>query len=76
MGRAESVGAEHFREGQVVIDVGVNPKPDGSKGTCGDVKYAEVEPIVGAITPVPGGVGSVTNCMLISHIVRAAAKPL
>ncbi|MDR1955876.1 MAG: bifunctional 5,10-methylenetetrahydrofolate dehydrogenase/5,10-methenyltetrahydrofolate cyclohydrolase [Treponema sp.] len=72
MGRAESVGKESFRAGQVVVDVGVNPKPDGSKGTCGDVKFAEVEPLVAAISPVPGGVGSVTNCMLISHVIRAA----
>ncbi|MDR2398148.1 MAG: bifunctional 5,10-methylenetetrahydrofolate dehydrogenase/5,10-methenyltetrahydrofolate cyclohydrolase [Spirochaetaceae bacterium] len=72
MGRAESVGKESFRSGQVVVDVGVNPKPDGSKGTCGDVKFAEVEPLVEAISPVPGGVGSVTSCMLISHVIRAA----
>ncbi|MDR1301827.1 MAG: bifunctional 5,10-methylenetetrahydrofolate dehydrogenase/5,10-methenyltetrahydrofolate cyclohydrolase [Treponema sp.] len=72
MGRAESVGKESFRAGQVVVDVGVNPKPDGSKGTCGDVKFAEVEPLVEAISPVPGGVGSVTNCMLINHLIRAA----
>jgi len=76
MGRAESVGAECFRAGQAVVDVGVNPKPDGSKGTCGDVKFAEVEPIVAAISPVPGGVGSVTNCMLISHVIRAAQAGL
>jgi len=76
MGRAESVGQECFRAGQVVVDVGVNPKPDGSKGTCGDVKFAEVEPIVAAISPVPGGVGSVTNCMLISHVIRAAQASL
>lgn len=74
MGRAESVGKESFREGQIVVDVGVNPKPDGSKGTCGDVKFAEVEPIVAAISPVPGGVGSVTNCMLINHLIRAAQR--
>ncbi|MDR0708509.1 MAG: bifunctional 5,10-methylene-tetrahydrofolate dehydrogenase/5,10-methylene-tetrahydrofolate cyclohydrolase [Spirochaetaceae bacterium] len=74
MGRAESVGKDSFREGQIVVDVGVNPKPDGSKGTCGDVKFAEVEPIVAAISPVPGGVGSVTNCMLINHLIRAAQR--
>ena len=74
MGRAESVGKESFRAGQVVVDVGVNPKPDGSKGTCGDVKFAEVEPLVEAIRPVPGGVGSVTNCMLINHVIRAAQE--
>ena len=76
IGRAESIGAESFRQGQIVIDVGVNSKPDGGKGICGDVKFSEAEPIVAAITPVPGGVGAVTNCILISHVVRAAKLSL
>jgi methylenetetrahydrofolate dehydrogenase (NADP+)/methenyltetrahydrofolate cyclohydrolase len=74
MGRALSVGKESFKAGQYVVDVGVNPKPNGEKGTCGDVKFDEVEPIVAGISPVPGGVGSVTNCILISHVVDAAQK--
>jgi methylenetetrahydrofolate dehydrogenase (NADP+)/methenyltetrahydrofolate cyclohydrolase len=74
MGRALSVGKESFKAGQYVVDVGVNPKPNGEKGTCGDVKFDEVEPIVAGISPVPGGVGSVTNCILISHVVDAAKK--
>ena len=41
---------------------------------CGDVDYAAVEPVVEAITPVPGGVGSVTTSVLVSHVVEAAAK--
>jgi methylenetetrahydrofolate dehydrogenase (NADP+)/methenyltetrahydrofolate cyclohydrolase len=74
-GVAESVGAESFRAGQVVIDVGIHMKPEG--GMCGDVRFAEVEPIVQAITPVPGGVGSVTTCITIQHVIRAAqAQPL
>jgi methylenetetrahydrofolate dehydrogenase (NADP+)/methenyltetrahydrofolate cyclohydrolase len=74
MGRALSVGKDSFKAGQYVVDVGVNPKPNGEKGTCGDVKFDEVEPIVAGISPVPGGVGSVTNCILISHVVDAAKK--
>jgi methylenetetrahydrofolate dehydrogenase (NADP+)/methenyltetrahydrofolate cyclohydrolase len=74
MGRALSVGKEYFRAGQYVVDVGVNPKPNGEKGICGDVKFDEAEPIVAGISPVPGGVGSVTACILVSHVIRAAAK--
>jgi len=74
MGRAWSVGKESFRAGQYVIDVGVNKKPNGEKGTCGDVRTEEVEPVVAGITPVPGGVGSVTNTNLLTHVVDAASK--
>ena len=72
MGRAWSVGKECFRAGQYVFDVGVNAKPNGDKGTCGDVRTEEVEPIVAGITPVPGGVGSVTSANLICHVIEAA----
>ncbi|MDR2536354.1 MAG: bifunctional 5,10-methylenetetrahydrofolate dehydrogenase/5,10-methenyltetrahydrofolate cyclohydrolase [Treponema sp.] len=72
MGRAWSVGKECFRAGQYVIDVGVNAKPNGEKGTCGDVRTEEVEPIVAGITPVPGGVGSVTSANLVCHVIEAA----
>jgi methylenetetrahydrofolate dehydrogenase (NADP+)/methenyltetrahydrofolate cyclohydrolase len=74
MGRALSVGKEYFRASQYVVDVGVNPKPNGEKGICGDVKFDEAEPIVAGISPVPGGVGSVTTCMLVNHVIRAAGK--
>ncbi|MDR2481541.1 MAG: bifunctional 5,10-methylene-tetrahydrofolate dehydrogenase/5,10-methylene-tetrahydrofolate cyclohydrolase [Spirochaetaceae bacterium] len=74
MGRAWSVGKECFRAGQYVIDVGVNAKPNGEKGTCGDVRTEEVEPIVAGITPVPGGVGSVTSANLVCHVIEAAKK--
>jgi methylenetetrahydrofolate dehydrogenase (NADP+)/methenyltetrahydrofolate cyclohydrolase len=74
MGRAWSVGKESFRAGQYVVDVGVNSRPDGQKGTCGDVRTEEVEPIVAGITPVPGGVGAVTNANLLCHVVEAASK--
>lgn len=73
-GRAGVVGAEYVKPGQVVIDVGINMNAEGK--LCGDVDYAAVEPIVDAITPVPGGVGSVTTSVLVGHVVEAAARTL
>ena len=65
--RGESVG-----EGQIVLDVGIHVGADGN--LCGDTRFAEVEPIVEAITPVPGGVGTVTSTILASHVVEAAER--
>lgn len=68
--------------GQVVIDVSINWDPDkrnarGTKGAiAGDAVYEEVEPVVAAITPVPGGVGGVTTSVLIGHVVEAAERAL
>ncbi len=73
-GRAGVVGAEYVKPGQVVIDVGINMNAEGK--LCGDVDYAAVEPIVDSITPVPGGVGSVTTSVLVGHVVEAAARTL
>ena len=72
-GRGESIGTEYFRAGQTVIDVGINWSETEQK-IVGDVRYDEVEPIVSGITPVPGGVGSVTTAVLASHIAEAAEK--
>ena len=71
-GCAGLIGAEHVRPGQAVIDVGIHSLPDGS--LTGDVRFAEVEPIVDAITPVPGGVGAVTTALLCRHTIEAAKK--
>ncbi len=71
-GRAGVVGAEYVAPGQIVIDVGINVNAEGK--LCGDVDYAAVEPIVDAITPVPGGVGSVTTSVLVGHVVEAAMR--
>lgn len=73
-GKAELLREMHVREAKescIVIDVGINARPDGEKGICGDVKFDEVEPLVGMITPVPGGVGSVTSTILAEHTVGA-----
>ncbi len=71
-GRAGVVGKDYVSPGQVVIDVGINVNEEGK--LCGDVAYDEVEPIVEAITPVPGGVGSVTTSVLVGHVVEAAKR--
>jgi methylenetetrahydrofolate dehydrogenase (NADP+)/methenyltetrahydrofolate cyclohydrolase len=70
VGRARMFGKDYFREGQIVIDVGINFDENGK--LCGDVNFDEVEPIVAGITPVPGGVGTVTTSVLVKHVVEAA----
>lgn len=72
-GRTDSLGAEYFRAGQTVIDVGIGWSGEKQK-LCGDVKTEEAAEIVSAVTPVPGGVGAVTTAVLVSHVVRAAAR--
>ena len=72
MGRMGFIGTEHLRAGQVVVDVGIHVNEEGK--LCGDVRFGEAEPVVEAITPVPGGVGTVTTSVLVSHVVEAAEK--
>ena len=74
-GQLHSVTKEYTNPGQVVIDVGIN-WDEAKGGISGDVAFEDVEPCVAAITPVPGGVGSVTTCVLISHVVEAAKRRL
>ena len=69
-GRAGVIGADYLRAGQTIIDVGINVNEEGR--LCGDVSFADAEPLVDAITPVPGGVGSVTTSVLVEHVVDAA----
>ncbi|MFN6338903.1 MAG: bifunctional methylenetetrahydrofolate dehydrogenase/methenyltetrahydrofolate cyclohydrolase FolD [Cyanobacteriota bacterium] len=77
-GRPRMIRAEHVQPGAVVVDVGIHrlpPEANGdpsSKGRlCGDVDWEEVEPLAGAITPVPGGVGPMTVTMLLVNTVVA-----
>lgn len=72
-GKMESIGKKYLSKNQIVIDVGINWNDKIGK-LCGDVKYSEAENIVSAITPVPGGVGTVTTSVLLSHVVEAAKK--
>ncbi|MBO5666591.1 MAG: bifunctional 5,10-methylenetetrahydrofolate dehydrogenase/5,10-methenyltetrahydrofolate cyclohydrolase [Firmicutes bacterium] len=69
VGRARFFGPEYFNENSVVIDIGIN---FDEKGSCGDVDYEAVAPLVAAITPVPGGVGTVTSSVLLSHVLPQA----
>ncbi|NLC12357.1 MAG: bifunctional 5,10-methylene-tetrahydrofolate dehydrogenase/5,10-methylene-tetrahydrofolate cyclohydrolase, partial [Firmicutes bacterium] len=71
VGRAKMVNADYVKPGQIVIDVGINEDPDNPGKYCGDVDFASVEPIVDKITPVPGGVGSVTTAVLCKHTIMA-----
>lgn len=80
-GVLKSLTKDYVRPGQIVIDVSMNWDPDkvtskGKGGMAGDAVFAEVEPIVEAITPVPGGVGAVTTSVLIGHVVEAAERTL
>lgn len=72
-GRLRIVTPAYTNPDQVVIDVGINW--DEEKGTiAGDVDFEAVEPVVRAISPVPGGIGSITTTILVSHVVAAAKK--
>ena len=70
-GVPKMITSDFVREGQVVIDVGIHVVDDK---LCGDVDYESVSEIVDAITPVPGGVGSVTTTVLLKHTVMSAEK--
>ena len=74
LGKRGFIGADCLREGQTVVDVGIHVGDDGK--LCGDVRFAAAEPVVEAITPVPGGVGTVTTSVLVGHVVEAAEKTL
>ena len=72
-GAAGMVNADFVKEGQTVIDVGINWSEEKQK-IVGDVDFDSVEPIVEKLTPVPGGVGGVTTSVLMSHVVEAAKR--
>lgn len=71
-GRAHMVTAEMVRPGATVIDVGINANPSGAGGIVGDVDFASVQQVAGAITPVPGGVGPLTNLLLLKQAMQGA----
>ncbi len=73
-GKAEVITKDYLSKEQVVIDVGIHVTNDDK--LTGDVNFDEAEPIVSAITPVPGGVGTVTTSVLVKHTVEAAEKTL
>lgn len=67
IGDPEFIKGDMVKEGAVVIDVGINRRPDGT--LCGDVDFKEVAPRASVITPVPGGVGPMTICMLMENTI-------
>lgn len=69
VGKPKMIDASYIKEGAVVIDVGIHRGADNK--LCGDVDFASVEPVAGAITPVPGGVGPMTIAMLMHNCVEA-----
>ena len=71
-GRTGLLNGDHVSSAAVVIDVGTNVLPDGS--LVGDVDEASVRGVAAALTPVPGGVGSVTTSLLLLHTTEAARK--
>ena len=70
-GRPGLVTGAMLKPGAVVVDVGINLVDDR---IVGDVDFASAVEVASAITPVPGGVGPLTNALLLSHLVRAAQR--
>ena len=68
VGRPEYFGREFVSPDMTVIDVGINFT---EKGMCGDMKYDEVRDIVSAISPVPGGIGTITSAILLRHLIES-----
>jgi methylenetetrahydrofolate dehydrogenase (NADP+)/methenyltetrahydrofolate cyclohydrolase len=80
IGQPEMITAEYVKEGATVIDVGIHriDAPDQPKGyrLCGDVLFDEVSKVCGAITPTPGGTGSMTTACLLQNTLKARLKKL
>ncbi len=74
VGQANLIKAEMIRPGAVVIDVGISASPEG--GVVGDVDFSSVLQVAGSLTPTPGGVGPLTNVLLLKQCVQAAWNAL
>ena len=70
IGKAKFIGAEYIKQGAIVIDVGINVDENGK--LCGDVDFEAVKDKASLITPVPGGVGSVTTAVLLKNVIKGA----
>ena len=70
IGKPSFFGSNYFTKDSIIIDVGINFDENGKM--CGDVDCAQVENMAAAITPVPGGVGSVTSAILLRHLIESA----
>lgn len=73
-GVAKMITEKFVKPGQIVIDVGMNVDEEGR--LCGDVDYEKVSEIADAVTPVPGGVGSITTAILLKHVVDNAGRQI
>ncbi len=71
-GKPEMITREYLSPGQVVLDVGIHVNAEGK--LCGDVNLEDAQSVVEAVTPVPGGVGTVTTSVLAAQVVAAAGK--
>lgn len=71
VGKAGIITADMIKPGAVVIDAGINSVPGG--GICGDVDFVNVEKVAGVISPVPGGVGSITTSLILKNVIKAIA---
>jgi methylenetetrahydrofolate dehydrogenase (NADP+)/methenyltetrahydrofolate cyclohydrolase len=69
VGRAQLITGDMLKPGAVVVDVGINVT---EAGLVGDVDFESAVQVASAITPVPGGVGPLTNAILLTHLMRAA----
>lgn len=69
VGKAGMITADMVKPGAVVVDAGINSAPGG--GICGDVDFVNVEKVAGAISPVPGGVGSITTSLILKNVLKA-----
>ena len=72
-GKTDSIGTSYIKPGQIVIDAGIGWSEQKQK-LCGDVIFEEADPLAAAITPVPGGVGTVTTSILARHTIIAAER--
>jgi methylenetetrahydrofolate dehydrogenase (NADP+)/methenyltetrahydrofolate cyclohydrolase len=68
-GKPKMITAEMVKPGAVVVDVGINETKDG--GICGDIDFENVLAVAGAVTPVPGGVGSLTTALILKNLLKA-----
>ena len=74
IGKAKFIGSDYIKQGAVVIDVGINVDENGK--LCGDVDFEAVKDKASLITPVPGGVGSVTTAVLLKSVIKGAKMML
>lgn len=72
IGKARMITADYIKPGATVIDVGINRDENGK--VCGDVDFASVEPVAGALSPVPNGVGPMTIAMLLQNTLKTFCK--